>query len=382
MRGEPRALTMSPSPLSRRRVLAGLAGAGALAAVSPPSAVAAEPSLAELAAARGILFGSWTRGRSLATDPEFAALVRRECRIIVSGPETQWAKVSPTPGALRLDETDGIVRFAERNGIAFRGHSLVWHVQAPPWFKEIASRAEAEIRVREHILAMGRHFAGRVHSWDVVNEALRPSDGRADRLRKTVFLEKLGPDYLEIAFRTAREADPKALLTYNDFALELEQWDDRERRKRLLALVDDFRRRGVPIDAIGLQSHLATADMPRFNEKVFASFLRELADRGLRIFLTELDVADKSAPADIALRDREVAEAYRRYLSVALDNRAVVAVLTWGLSDRDSWIVRGDQPNHRRTDAAIPRPLPYDADFRRKPAWNAIAACLRAAPAR
>jgi endo-1,4-beta-xylanase len=230
------------------------------------------------------------------------------------------------------------------------------------------------------VTSMCRHFAGRIHSWDVVNEVLNPN--RPDGLRDTLFLKLLGPGYIDLAFNAARQADPKALLTLNEFDFEYNQWDNDQKRRSLLALVDGMKQRGTPIDAIGIQSHLDVKHRKAFDPEIFAAFLKELADRGLTIMLTELDVADVGAPADIAARDAEIASIYKEYLDVALDNRAVKAVVTWGLVDTDSWISHYNLDEFRRPDGLPPRPLPFDQDMKPKPAYFAIADALRAAPAR
>jgi endo-1,4-beta-xylanase len=245
----------------------------------------------------------------------------------------------------------------------------------------LEDRADAVRAVHDHIARVCGHFAGRVQSWDVVNEAINLKHGRPDGLRRTVFLDLIGPEYLDIAFRAARQADPKAALVYNDFDFELGISWEADRRRVLLGLLDGFKKRGVPIDAVGLQSHLRTDTFDRFDEKVFADFLRELADRGLAILLSELDVSDRNAPADIARRDRLVASVYRRYLDVALANRAVTAVISWGLTDADRWVNSGTNPE-RRADGLPARPLPFDADYVPAPAYVAIAEALAAAPKR
>jgi len=215
-----------------------------------------------------------------------------------------------------------------------------------------------------------------MHSWDVVNEAIKPTQGRPDGLRNSVFIDKIGPEFLDLAFRAARRNDPVARLVYNDYNLELDVTEHDDRRRVLLRLLDGFAKRGTPIDAVGLQSHLSIDGMRHFDENLFAAFLRELAGRGLKILITELDVIDRDAPSDIARRDAAVAEIYRRYLDAALADRAVAAVITWGLTDRYGWIVAGDEPRTRRRDGLKPRPLPFDADCRPKPAYAAIAEAL------
>ena len=161
--------------------------------------------------------------------------------------------------------------------MGYRGHALVWGEAAPAWFAELPDRAAAICAVEAHVTDTCRHFAGRFHSWDVVNEPLKPGDGRPDNLRRSVFAEKIGPEYLDIAFRAARAADPKTRLVLNEFGIELDTEANRDKRRALLALLDGFKARGVPIDAIGLQSHLATATIGSLDPKVFGAFLGELA---------------------------------------------------------------------------------------------------------
>jgi endo-1,4-beta-xylanase len=149
----------------------------------------------------------------------------------------------------------------------------------------------------------------------------------------------------------------------------------------MLELLDGLRKRNVPIDTVGIQSHLTTDTMDRFNDKVFSDFLRALSDRGVTILLSELDVGDRVAPAAIAPRDAEVASAYRRFLDVGLANKAVTAVISWGLTDRDNWVNSGENRN-KRPDGLPARPLLFDAEYLPKPAYAAVAEALKAAPQR
>jgi endo-1,4-beta-xylanase len=200
--------------------------------------------------------------------------------------------------------------------------------------------------------------------------------------RAHVFLDKIGPEYLDIAYHTARASDPKALLVYNEFDVEMEKPDQLEKRRVMFDLIDGFKKRGVPIDAIGLQSHLFFDDMQHFDEKAFSRLLDEIASRGLQIMLTELDCVDNGTPSDIAALDAAVASVYRSYLDVALANRAVTSVITWGVSDRMSWIVSVGDPRTKRPDGLRPRPLPFDAEMRPKPVYWAIVDALKNAPPR
>jgi endo-1,4-beta-xylanase len=143
-----------------------------------------------------------------------------------------------------------------------------------------------------------------------------------------------------------------------------------------------MKQRGTPVDAVGIQSHLWLERRAHFKPEVFAGFLKELSDRGLVVMLTELDVVDTAAPADIGARDAEVASMYKEYLDVALASPATKAVITWGLSDPDSWISHNTEDDFRRADGQPARPLPFDKDLKPKPAYFAMAEAFKAAPNR
>lgn len=369
--------------LSRRHLL--MAAAAAVASGAPRRhllAAAAAPiaGLRRIAAARGLLFGSMVRGDVLPKDRAYADMIARECNLFVSR-EVHFDYLEPRRGEFDFARVDPELAWAEAHGMRFRGNALVWGEHAPAWFAALEEKADAIRAIEDHIGRVCRHFAGKVQSWDVVNEAIKLEHGRPDGLRRTAFLDLIGPQYLDLAFHAARAADPRATLVYNDFDLELGVSWEADRRRVLLELLDGFKKRGVPIDAVGIQSHLKTDTFAKFDDTGFAAFLQQLADRGLAVMLSELDVTDRNAPADIARRDRLVAEIYRRYLEVALANRAVSAVISWGLTDADRW-VNSSENRERRGDGLPARPLPFDAEYAPKPAYVAIAEALDAAPKR
>jgi endo-1,4-beta-xylanase len=364
---------------SRRGFLLGAASIGALGAGSRDSR-GDDLGLGEIAEAKGVLFGSLMHLASLRKDKAYALMMERECSLYVCA-DMHWRLVAPTPAATNFSRVDAADDWSRAHHMRFRGHSLVWHAQTPPWFGDLPGRNEAVVALQAHIRTMCTHFAGAMQSWDVVNEAIQ-TNGSAEGLRKSVFFDKIGRDYLDIAFHTARESDGRAMLVLNDFGMEYDLPDHRRRRRVLLNLVDGFRRRNAPIDAIGLQSHLATKYAEHLDDRSLADFLKEISDRGLKIMITELDVIDATSPSDIPQRDAQVAEMYKRYLDVVVDNKATLAVVTWGLTDRDSWITRGDQPNFRRGDGLPARPLPFDKSYAPKAAYYAIADAFKAAPVR
>jgi endo-1,4-beta-xylanase len=363
--------------LSRRQALLGAAGAVFCASRSAGAGIS---GLRQIAASRGLLFGSMVRGDVLARDRAYADMMARECNLFVCR-EVHFDYLEPRPGSFEFGPVDTEQAWAAAHRMEFRGACLVWGEHAPRWFAELPGRDAARRALTEHIAKVCGHYAGRMQSWDVVNEGLKLEDGQPGGLRKTAFLDRIGPDYIDIAFRAARQADPKAQLVYNDFGVELDLSWHLDKRRALLALLDGLKKRGVPIDAVGLQSHLTTDRFDRFNDRSFASFLKELSDRGLAILISELDVYDDKAPADTRQRDKLIAGIYKRYLDVALANKAVKDVISWGLTDADNWVDSKSNPS-RRQDGSPSRPLPFDRKYAPKPAYVAIAEALNAAPPR
>jgi endo-1,4-beta-xylanase len=179
----------------------------------------------------------------------------------------------------------------------------------------------------------------------------------------------LGPNYIDLAFHTAASADPNAMLVYNDFGVDYDTGRDEAKRNAILKLLERLKKQGTPVDALGIQAHLQADSHRDFNASKFSAFLRNVADLGLKILITELDVVDQKLFAAKETRDRIIAGIYEDYLTVALQEPAVISVITWGLSDRYTYI----SESHPRTDGDFPRPLPLDQDLNPKLAWNAIA---------
>ena len=330
------------------------------------------------AAARGLLFGAAPE-TDLATAPEaYRRLLAAECGLLA--PVLPWT-AARLPGDYRFgDAATAAIAFARASQMRLTGSHLLWHEWTPDWFRALPPGPEAQRAARRHIVAMATRFGGDVYAWNVVNEALMPDDGRADGLRATALLDKLGPDFIETAFAAARPCDPRALLLYNDYNLEAATRHHAAKRDGLARLLDRLQRAGAPIDGVGLQSHLDAGDP--FDERQYRGFLRDIASRGLKIVITELDARDTKTAGTIAARDQAIADLYARFLAVALDERAVTAVVVWGLADPYSWQNEASRREFRRADGLPARPLPYDDAFRPKPAYRAILRALENAPRR
>jgi len=378
-------LSRSTHAPSRRRFLAaGLAALGAGGLRSALVRAAEAPALRKLAAEKGLIYGTTIAATQITGDPPFVDLVRHEAGLVVAENEMKWQVMNR--GGPEEDDygpADTIANFASVNELVLRGHNLLWYHRTPNWYFDLADRQQQERAVIDHIQQLAGRYRGKIHSWDVVNEPIEPKDGRPGGLRNAVFFETLGPEYLDLAYHAARDADPKALLVVNEYDIELDAPEQEARRSALLHLLERMRRSGTPVDAVGIQAHLTAAGGRPFSAPLLRKFLAELAGLGLTIQITELDVTDENVPADVTVRDRVVADTYGRFLDAALDEPAVKMVVTWGLSDRHSWIVRRETHQTKwRTDDAVPRPLPFDADLEPKPAFDAIAGAFAHAPER
>jgi endo-1,4-beta-xylanase len=327
------------------------------------NSVSGAASLRAHANARGILVGCAVDPEVLAGNHAYSALIAEQCSILVAENAMKWGPLSPAPGKYDFREADALMDFAGKNGQKVRGHNLIWHDELPKWFPGPITKANAQQAMVEHIRAEMRHFAGRIHSWDVVNEGIEPKDGRPDGLRKTPWLALAGDDYIDLAYRTARQADPKALLTYNDYGIEYP--DQEKKRRAVLAMIRRMKADGVPLDAVGVQSHL-DGDVPPPGREL-QNFVREMAKLNLQVFVTELDVNDGKIPGTIQDRDAAVAKVYRDYLTIMLAEPNVKAVLTWGITDRNTWLNEED----KRVDRKPLRPLPFGPNMRPTAAFYA-----------
>ena len=378
---------------TRRQFLQQTAVATSLAAF--PIHTLAQPAPADtLKAAAGIPVGCCVHARTLQTDAAYTALVRQQMSILVAENEFKFGPIHPQPTTFFFDDADYIAHFAESNNMLLRGHNFVWHRALPPWFDTFVTPANAEQVLVNHIETVAGRYKGRIHSWDVVNEAIQISDGLPNGMRNSPWQKAL-PNYIDIAFRTARRVDPQALLTYNDYGIEAEDEASTKKRAAVLALVRGMQQRGVPIDAVGIQSHIAAGvaapEIPRPAQQQtplptylsdygsgLKQFMADIQSLGLKIMLTEMDVNDRHLPADIPTRDKIVGDVYAHYLKLTLANPAVIALLTWGITDKYTWL------NHEgaRTDGQPERSLPFDADLRPTPAFFAELNALKAAPRR
>ena len=379
---------MSGLELSRRNVLVGAAGVAAAglvgtassnAAASTGSTSSGPAALWQLARDRGIVFGSSTATWQVLEDPEYSALFAKQAEILFTEDDLLWYQLKPEPDApLNFEKGDEIIGYAHRNRQLVLAAHLVWDEGfGEGWPEDYLwelDKPAAETLLFGTAQAMVRRYRGRVAGWIVANEVTSPIGDGGDELgfrTEVPWYQTIGRDYVARMFRLARRNDPHATLVLNEFGFETtnEYGDEPEaRQEAILKVIDTLQRQRVPLDALGIQAHLLAAYWDSFDPHAYRRFLTKVADRGLQILITELDVLDDGLPAAIAPRDRGVADVYASYLETTLSVPAVKSLITFGLSDRYTWL----QEDYPREDGADRRPLPYDDDLQPKPALRAL----------
>lgn len=357
------------------------AGRSTPAARDCSSPGAAGLPLWQTALRRGIVYGSSASTRHL-SDADYRQLYAREAALLLTEDDLLWYRLRPTPrSGLDFSYADRIIAFAQRNEMLVLGAHLVWDQGFGDGWRDDdlwgMDRAAARALIFGTIDRVVGRYRGRVAGWVVANEVLDGSGLRTD----TPWYETIGPSYVAESFRAAHAADPDATLLLNEFGYETDDEFASAAGKRAatLELLDELLDAGVPVHALGVQAHLHAGKFAdAFDPSAYRRFLSEVAGRGLEILITEMDVLDDGLPRAPAARDAAVADVLRVYLEVALDEPAVAALVTFGLSDRHTWL----EEDYPRPDGASRRPLPFDRRLRPKAAYDALAAGLGHAPRR
>jgi endo-1,4-beta-xylanase len=291
-------------------------------------------------------------------EPVYARTLARHFDYVTAEYEMKWDPIERTSGVFDFGGADAIVAFAEQNRMRVKGHALLWHGAVPDWVKALSPR-DLQAAVEDYIRTVAGRYRGRVAVWDVVNEAVADS---GSGLRDTVFLQKLGDSYLELAFRVAHEADPEALLTYNDYGAEgLGAKSD-----QVYALVRRLKERGVPIGGVGLQMHVAAQNRPPSAD--IAANLRRLRELGLVVNISEMDVRIKDVAGDKSTRLAVQRREYQDLVGLCVAEPACQAVTFWGFTDLYSWI---------DSFFGADDPLLFDEAYAAKPAFFGVQDALR-----
>ncbi len=345
-----------------------------LAAFCLTAAAPAPETLREAAQHSRMLIGAAVRPAQLA-EPAYAATLAGEFNMLEPEDALKWEILRPDPESFDFHQADQVVDFALRHNMKVRGHTLVWHRQNPSWLAAgNFSPAQLGKLLETHIKTVVGHFRGKIFAWDVANEAFDEGK-RTGQLRSTIWYDQpgigdaqQGSAYLAQCFRWAHEADPQAVLFYNEAEAEAIN----PKSDAIYAMVRDFKHQGVPIDGLGLQMHMSTqsgAAPPDIAS--IASNIARFTALGLQVHITEMDVslavdADGNATtADL----QQQAKIYRQVAEACLAHPGCTAIQTWGFTDKYSWI----GSHSRKTRGAA---LPFDRNYQPKPAYQALREAL------
>ena len=317
------------------------------------------PTLRELAARRGVLVG--TAAEHVPSNPVYSEVLAREFNFVTPENTMKWGVMSKEPGVYNFARADALVDFAREHKQAVHGHTLLFHSQAAPYVLDFSgSRRELIDIVRTHIHTVAGRYRGRVQVWDVVNEVFSEDK---QGFRDSPFLQMIGPEFIPMAFRLAREADPRAKLIYNDYGLEWRKSDPDFTYRTFREWLDD----GVPLDGIGIQGHFAFDGDEAFDGDYLAEAMGRFADLGLEVYLTEVDFRLPMPATDemYAAQGQQYYDAMR----VCLACPTFRGFQTWGFTDARSWV-----PGFWKDFGDA---LPFDREYRAKPAYHGLARALR-----
>jgi endo-1,4-beta-xylanase len=329
-----------------------------LATADPPA------TLRQAAEKAGMLIGTAVRP-GLLSEPAYSATLAREFNMVEPEDAFKWWVVRRNVDSFDFRQGDGVVAFAQAHGMKVRGHCLVWDHNNPAWLEAGHFTPEQMSQLlQQHIFRVMQHYAGKVFAWDVVNEALDENGQFKDSPwynHPGIGFSGKGSAYLEQAFRWAREADPKALLFYNEGGRS-EAFN--RKSDAMYAMLKDFKTRGVPIDGVGLQMHISPLD---FDLSQIAPNLARLTALGLQVHITELDIElPVDSTGSFSKHDlAQQAEIYRGVVRACVQNPRCNAIQTWGFTDKYSWV--GSHSHGARGGA-----LPFDRFYQPKPAYTAM----------
>ncbi len=307
----------------------------------------------------------------------YSRTLHREFNAVVVEHHLKWAPLcvaEPGPltdgnicdrlGRYDFHHADAVVDWAIRHGMKVKGHVLCWHVTSPNAILEAMTSTQVEEELKRHIFTTMAHFRGRIHTWDVVNEALSP-DGS---LAENIFLRKIGPAYIEKCFRWAHQADPEAILLYNDNKVEGMNGPNRAKADAFYQLLSDLRKKGVPVHGCGIQAHFNAAGVGQNRPptpRMVKNQIHRLGKLGLTVNISEMDVRVSQLPPNL----RQVAQRqiYRDIIAAALTEACFDGIWLWGFTDRHTWVTHFYHDDE---------PLIFDEDYGRKEAYYGLREAL------
>ncbi|BCL25826.1 beta-xylanase [Streptomyces aurantiacus] len=329
---------------ARKALVIGMASLLAAAGVTALAGTAqAASTLGAAAAEKGRYFGTAVAASHLG-EAAYASTLDTEFNSVTPENEMKWDAVEPNRNSFSFGSADQIVSHAQSKGMKVRGHTLVWYSQLPGWVSGLGA-SDLRTAMNNHITQVMQHYKGKIHSWDVVNEAFQ--DGNSGARRSSPFQDKLGDGHIEEAFRTARSVDSAAKLCYNDYNTD----GVNAKSNAVYNMVKDFKSRGVPIDCVGFQSHF-NPNSPVPSD--YRANLQRFADLGVDVQITELDI-EGSGSAQAAN--------YSTVVNACLAVSRCTGITVWGVTDKYSWRASGT-------------PLLFDGNYNKKAAYTSTLAAL------
>ncbi|MEU4690771.1 endo-1,4-beta-xylanase [Actinoplanes sp. NPDC023714] len=327
---------------ARLLTVAAVAAVGAFGALTAmPEADAAASTLGAAAQQSGRYFGTAIAASRLG-NATYTSIAGREFDMVTAENEMKPDATQPQRGQFNFSAGDQIYNWATQRGMKVRGHTLAWHAQQPGWMQSLSGGSLRQAMI-DHINGVMAHYRGKLHSWDVVNEAFNE-----DGSRRSSNLQGTGNDWIEVAFRTARAADPSTRLCYNDY--NIENWSY-GKTQGVYRMIQDFKARGVPIDCVGLQTHFTGGSSLPGN---FQTTLSSFAALGVDVLLTEVDVTNASTSQ------------YAGLTQACLNVPRCIGITVWGVRDSDSW-------------RASENPLLFDGNGNKKAAYTSVLNALNGA---
>lgn len=317
-------------------------------------------SLRELASKKKIFIGSAVNVSHLENDRVYKEVLQREFNMVAPENAMKWSKLRPNKDTFDFNQSDKLVEFAEENKMAVRGHTLMWDVKLPVWVTDGTTDNEMLNILETHVKTVVGRYKNRIYAWDVVNEPINDEGEFVD----SPLYKRLGDKYIELAFKWAKETDPKAKLFLNDWGSD---WINK-RSNKLYEIVKDLIAKGVPIDGIGFQMHLGLGRRKTSPTVPEMSSIREnfkrFSELGLEIHITEMDIQVQWIEGTMEEKLEKQAQAYKNILETALEFSNFKALVQWGVNDKYSWITGLNE----KEDA----PLIFDENNKPKPAYYAI----------
>jgi endo-1,4-beta-xylanase len=266
-------------------------------------------------------------------EPAFARVVTQNFDMLTAS-GMKWDRIHPGPATYDFTEADWNMQFAQDNGLQVHGHNLCWNspLAYPAWFKSVLNKSNARQILTDHITTVMKRYEGRINSWDVVNEPVVLWSKRSDGLYPGIWVDLLGPNYVDVAFNAAAAADPKALRVMNIYNVEQGTPDHERTRNETIALLKHLLDRGVPVQAVGIESHLDTS-LP-LGEASYREFIDEIRALKLQVLVTELDVMENRSVGDSRNWDESVAQYYGDYLTQVISSAHPQALIFWTINDR------------------------------------------------